>query len=239
VIRDVVQNHLLQVISYLAMEAPSSTSAEAIRDEQAKVLRNVRPLDAEGLVLGQYRGYRDEDDVADGSKVPTYAALRLHIDSWRWEGVPFYVRTGKSLAKTVMEVSVELRQAPPVVFPEAPPEKGNVVRFRLSPEIVIGIRARAKRPGEGMEGEPTELSVVECPEQGEGGRMGAYERLLGDAMKGDATLFARQDVVEASWAVVDPVLDDGGPVHEYRQGSWGPSEADDVVREKGGWNTPE
>jgi glucose-6-phosphate 1-dehydrogenase len=239
VIRDVVQNHLLQVVSYLAMEAPSSTSAEAIRDEQAKVLRNVRPLDREELVRGQYRGYRDEDDVANDSTVATYAALRLHIDSWRWEGVPFYVRSGKSLAKTVMEVSVELRQAPPVVFPETPPERGNVVRFRLSPEIVIGIQARAKRPGEHMEGEPTELSVVECPVQGQGGRMGAYERLLGDAMKGDATLFARQDVVEAAWAIVDPVLEDGGPVHGYASGSWGPSEADAVFKETGGWNTPE
>jgi glucose-6-phosphate 1-dehydrogenase len=239
VIRDVVQNHLLQVVSYLAMEAPSSTSAEAIRDEQAKVLRNVRPLDKEALVRGQYEGYRDEENVAGDSRVATYAALRLHVDSWRWEGVPFYVRTGKALAKTVMEVSVELRQAPPVVFPETPPERGNVVRFRLSPAVVIGIQARAKRPGEGMVGEPTELSVVECPEQGQGGRMGAYERLLGDAMKGDATLFAREDVVEAAWAVVDPVLEDGERPHEYPTGSWGPSEAGTVVEERGGWITPE
>jgi glucose-6-phosphate 1-dehydrogenase len=238
VVRDVIQNHLLQVVSYLAMEAPSSTWAEAIRDEQVKVLRNVRPLRQDGLVRGQYRGYRDEDDVAADSKVATYAALRLHVDSWRWEGVPFYVRTGKCLAKTVTEVSVELRRAPPVVFPEEPPGAGNVVRFRLGPEIVIAIGARAKRPGERMEGEPMELSVVEQPEQGHGGRMGAYERLLGDAMRGDATLFARQDVVEAAWAVVDPVLEESRGVDEYARGSWGPAEADGLVSEAGGWLVP-
>jgi glucose-6-phosphate 1-dehydrogenase len=238
VIRDVIENHLLQIVSYLAMEAPSSTYAEAIRDEQAKVLKSVRPLGAEALVLGQYAGYRDEPDVAKDSKVPTYAALRLHVDSWRWEGVPFYVRAGKCLTKTVTEVSLELRRAPPVVFAEAPPAVGNVVRFRLSPEVVIAIAARAKRPGERMEGEPVELSVVEQPEQGKNGRMGAYERLLGDAMAGDATLFARQDVVEAAWAIVDPVLGDAGEVASYPTGSWGPSAADALTAEVGGWNTP-
>jgi glucose-6-phosphate 1-dehydrogenase len=238
VIRDVIQNHLLQIVSYLAMEAPSSTWPEAIRDEQSKVLRDIRPLSREALVLGQFQGYRDEEGVARDSKVPTYAALRLHVDSWRWEGVPFYVRAGKSLATTVTEVSVELNRAPPVVFPEAPPAVGNVVRFRLSPQVVIAISARAKRPGERMEGTPVELSVVNQPEQGRNGRMGAYERLLGDAMMGDATLFARQDVVEAAWAIVDPVLEASDGVHEYPAGSWGPPEADALVREVGGWNTP-
>jgi glucose-6-phosphate 1-dehydrogenase len=238
VVRDVIQNHLLQIVSYLAMEAPSSTYAEAIRDEQAKVLKSVRPLSPDALVLGQFRGYRDEPDVAKDSKVPTYAALRLHVDSWRWEGVPFYVRAGKSLAKTVTEVSVELRRAPPVVFPEQQPPGGNVVRFRLSPEVVIAIGARAKRPGEKMEGEPVELSVVEQPEQGKDGRMGPYERLLGDAMAGDATLFARQDVVEAAWAIVDPVLREPAAIAEYAPGSWGPVAADALVAEVGGWNTP-
>jgi glucose-6-phosphate 1-dehydrogenase len=238
VIRDVIQNHLLQIVSYLAMEAPSSTYAEAIRDEQAKVLKSVRPLSAEALVLGQYAGYRDEPEVAKGSSVPTYAALRLHVDSWRWEGVPFYVRAGKGLAKTVTEVSLELRRAPPVVFSEEPPAVGNVVRFRLSPEVVIAIGARAKRPGERMEGEPVELSVVEQPEQGKDGRMGAYERLLGDAMEGDATLFAREDVVEAAWAIVDPVLGEAAGPSPYPAGSWGPAEADALVEEVGGWNTP-
>jgi glucose-6-phosphate 1-dehydrogenase len=238
VIRDVIQNHLLQIVSYLAMEAPSSTYAEAIRDEQAKVLKSVRPLSAEALVLGQYAGYRDEPEVAKDSSIPTYAALRLHVDSWRWEGVPFYVRAGKGLAKTVTEVSLELRRAPPVVFSEEPPAVGNVVRFRLSPEVVIAIGARAKRPGERMEGEPVELSVVEQPEQGKDGRMGAYERLLGDAMEGDATLFAREDVVEAAWAIVDPVLGEAAGASPYPAGSWGPAEADALVEEVGGWNTP-
>jgi glucose-6-phosphate 1-dehydrogenase len=239
VIRDVIQNHLLQVVSYLAMEAPSSTYAEAIRDEQAKVLRTVRPISADGLVTGQFRGYRDEPDVARDSAVPTYAALRLWVDSWRWEGVPFYVRAGKSLRTTCTEVVVELKQAPQVVFKEAPPESGNRVRFRLSPNVVIAIRARAKRPGEGMSGEPLELSVVEHAEQGSAGRLEAYERLLGDAMAGDPTLFARQDVVEAAWAIVDPVLRGPGPLFEYEPGSWGPREAEALTAAVGGWNTPE
>ncbi len=236
VIRDVIQNHLLQVVSYLAMEAPSSTYDEAIRDEQAKVLRTVRPLSPDSLVLGQFRGYRDESGVAPDSKVATYAALRLHVDSWRWHGVPFYVRAGKSLAKTCTEVTVELRHAPPVVFAEQAPAVGNYVRFRLSPEVVIAIGARAKRPGEGMAGQPVELSVVEQPQQGQDGRLGDYERLLGDAMAGDATLFARQDVVEAAWAIVDPVIRDSSAPLPYETGSWGPPQADRLVAEVGGWN---
>jgi glucose-6-phosphate 1-dehydrogenase len=238
VIRDVIQNHLLQIISYLAMEAPSSTYHEAIRDEQVKVLRNVRPLVASQMIGGQFRGYRDEPDVANDSQVPTYAALRLHVDSWRWEGVPFYVRAGKSLAKTVTEVMIELKAAPPVVFPEPSPAQGNYVRFRLSPEVSISIGARAKRPGEGMIGRPVELSVMEEPAQGKDGRMDAYERLLGDAMTGDATLFARQDVVEAAWAIVDPVIQTPSPLHEYAPGTWGPKEAEALTKEIGGWNTP-
>jgi glucose-6-phosphate 1-dehydrogenase len=239
VIRDVVQNHMLQVVSYLAMEAPSSTYHEAIRDEQAKVLRTVRPLSPDDLVRGQFRGYRGEQGVARDSNVATWAALRLYVDSWRWHGVPFYVRAGKSLAKTCTEVTVELRHAPPVVFAEqGPPEVGNYVRFRLSPEVVIAIGARAKRPGEGMAGQPVELSVVEQPQQGRDGRLGDYERLLGDAMAGDATLFARQDVVEAAWAIVEAVLRDSSPPFEYEPGSWGPPQADRLVADVGGWNTP-
>jgi glucose-6-phosphate 1-dehydrogenase len=236
VVRDVIQNHLLQVVSYLAMEAPSSTYDEAIRDEQAKVLRTVRPLSPDSLVLGQFRGYRDESGVAPDSNVATYAALRLYVDSWRWHGVPFYVRAGKSLAKTCTEVMVELRHAPPVVFAEPVPAAGNYVRFRLSPQVVIAIGARAKRPGEGMAGQPVELSVVEQPQQGQDGRLGDYERLLGDAMDGDATLFARQDVVEAAWAIVDPVIRDASAPHSYEPGSWGPPQADRLVAEVGGWN---
>ena len=239
VIRDVIQNHLLQVVSYLAMEAPSSTYAEAIRDEQAKVLRTIRPLGSAQVTLGQFRGYREEPGVARDSMVPTYAALRLHVDSWRWEGVPFYVRAGKSLAKSVTEVVVELKTPPQVVFNEPPPTTGNTIRFRLSPEVVIAISARSKTPGEGMTGHTVELAITDAPKQGERGRMDAYERLLGDAALGDATLFARQDVVEAAWRVVDPVLkNEGSPLYPYEPGSWGPEEAEKLPAEVGGWNTP-
>jgi glucose-6-phosphate 1-dehydrogenase len=242
VVRDVIQNHLLQVVSYLAMEAPSSTIPEAIRDEQAKVLRNIRPMSAENTVRGQFLGYRDEEGVSKSSSVPTYAALRLYVDSWRWDGVPFYVRAGKSLKTTVTEVIVELKNPPQVVFTEATPSMGNYVRFRLSPQVVIAVGARAKRAGEGMAGHPVELSVVdEDKQQSENGppRMGDYERLLGDAMAGDATLFARQDVVEAAWAIVDPILQNPGTLYEYEPGTWGPPQSDRLVADIGGWNTPQ
>jgi glucose-6-phosphate 1-dehydrogenase len=236
VIRDVIQNHLLQIVSYVSMEAPSSTYHEAIRDEQAKVLRNVRPLDVSNMVRGQFRGYRDEPGVGKDSYMATYAALRLYVDSWRWHGVPFYVRAGKCLAKTTTEVTVELNLPPQVVFPERPPKAGNMVRFRLSPDMAITIDARAKRPGEGMMGRPVSLTVAEGPPQGSDGRMDAYERLLGDAMLGDATLFARQDVVEAAWAIVDPVIHGPSPMFEYEPGTWGPREAEALVADVGGWN---
>jgi glucose-6-phosphate 1-dehydrogenase len=240
VIRDVIQNHMFQVISYLAMEAPSSTYDEAIRDEQAKILRNVRPLNVDNMVRGQFRGYRDEPGVSKESYMATYAALRLYIDSWRWEGVPFYVRAGKSLNMTVTEITVELKNAPQVVFTEATPSVGNYVRFRLNPQVQIAIGARAKRPGEGMAGEPLELSVVDqqaAPGKASG-RLGDYARLIGDAMAGDATLFARQDVVEAAWAIIDPVIHGPSPMFEYEPGSWGPPQADRLVADIGGWNTP-
>jgi glucose-6-phosphate 1-dehydrogenase len=238
VIRDVIQNHLLQVVSYLAMEAPSSTYPEAIRDEQAKVLRNVRPMSVDNMVRGQFNGYRDEPGVAPDSFMATYAALRLYVDSWRWEGVPFYVRAGKSLAMTCTEVMVELKNPPQVVFKEPAPSMGNYLRFRVSPNVTIALGARAKEPGEKMIGRPTELSVVEAPKPGEAGRLGDYERLLGDAMMGDTTLFARQDVVEAAWAIVDPVIHGPSPMYAYDPGTWGPKEAEALTAEVGGWNTP-
>jgi glucose-6-phosphate 1-dehydrogenase len=236
IIRDVVQNHLLQIISYLAMEAPSSTYAEAIRDEQAKVLRTIRPISTGGIIRGQFRGYRDEPGVARDSPIATYAALSMTVDSWRWAGVPFFVRAGKSLTTTATEVFVEFKVPPQVVFSEATPSVGNYVRFRLGPQVAIALGARAKRAGESMSGRPVELSVVEQPQEL---RLGDYERLLGDAMAGDATLFARQDVVEAAWAIVDPLLKDPGPMFEYEPGSWGPPQADRLVAAVGGWNTPQ
>jgi glucose-6-phosphate 1-dehydrogenase len=230
VIRDVIQNHLLQIVSFVAMEAPSPTWNEAIRGEQAKVLHTIRPLSPEQIVLGQYAGYHDEQGVDKDSKVPTFAALHLFVDSWRWQGVPFFVRAGKCLEASRTEVLVELKQAPHVVFREPVPPHGDYVRFRLSPDVTIAIGARAKRPGEEMAGEPVELSVVEDVK----GQMEAYERLLGDAMVGDSTLFGTQEVVEASWAIVDPVL--GEPArYEYKRGSTGPPEADQLVADIGGW----
>jgi glucose-6-phosphate 1-dehydrogenase len=237
VIRDVIQNHLLQMVSYVAMEAPSSTIPEAIRDEQAKVLRTIRPMSVENIVRGQFRGYRQEPGVNPDSQMPTYAALRMYVDSWRWEGVPFYVRAGKSLATTCTEVMIEFNNPPQVVFKEPPPKMGNYLRFRLNPTS-IALGARAKAPGEKMKGEPVELSVIDLAAQDPGGQMEAYERLLGDAMNGDATLFARLDVVEAAWAIVDPILQGPSPMYEYEPGTWGPAESDVLVASVGGWNTP-
>ena len=235
VIRDVIQNHLFQVLSYLAMEAPSGAGVESVRDEQAKVLRNVSPIDAGDVVLGQFRGYRDEAGVAVDSRVPTYAALRLHVDSWRWSGVPFFVRAGKKLAATCTEVRVELRHAPAVIFKEPPSAMGNYVRFRLGPDVAIGVGVRTKQPGESLTGRATELLAVREDAKSD---TDPYERLLGDAMNGDASLFARQDVVEAAWSIVDPLIAASPPTPiEYAPGSWGPREADDLVGDIGGWNS--
>jgi glucose-6-phosphate 1-dehydrogenase len=236
VIRDVIQNHLFQIVSYVAMDAPPSTDSEAIRDEQARVLRTIKPMNAANIVRGQFRGYRDEPGVAKNSPVATYAALRLEVDSTRWAGVPFYVRAGKSLGITATEVLVEFKIPSQVVFDEATPSVGNYVRLRLGPKVMIALGARVKEPGEGMRGHPVELSVFAQPRQS---ILGDYERLLGDAMAGDATLFARQDVVEAAWAIVDPLIQDPGAMFEYEPGSWGPPQADRLVADVGGWNTPQ
>lgn len=236
VIRDVIQNHLFQIISYLAMESPSAAYGEAVRDEQAQILKNIRPMEASHLVQGQFRGYLDEEGVAKDSHVPTYAALRLHVDSWRWHGVPFFVRAGKCLAQSMAEVVVELKSAPPVVFQEKQVSKGNHLRFRLSPTVDIAVGARSKRPGERMEGRAVELSFIEAHETDGEQQMSAYERLLGDAISGDATLFARQDVVEAAWQIVDPILScPTTPLHVYEPGTWGPPEAERLTQDVGGW----
>jgi glucose-6-phosphate 1-dehydrogenase len=231
-IRDVVQNHMLQVIGFLAMEPPATTYQESIRDEQAKILRSIRPLSPDSLVRGQFRGYREEPGVAPDSAVETFAAVRLHIDSWRWEGVPFLIRAGKCLAASTTEVLVVLRRPP---LSKLAPNETNYVRFRLSPDVTIAIGARVKRPGEELISEPAELRVVH---HRHGDEMEAYERLLGDAMIGDTALFARQDAVEAAWAVVDPVLGPATPLHEYEPGSWGPAEAAALAADLGGWQCP-
>ena len=231
-IRDVIQNHLLQVVGFLAMEPPAATYQEAIRDEQTKLFRTIRPLRPEDLVRGQFRGYRQREGVAPDSTVETFAAVRLTIDSWRWDGVPFFIRAGKCLAQTTTEVLVTLQRPP---LSKLSSHENNYVRFRLSPDVTIAIGARVKEPGDEMKSEPTELGVVHHPD---GEEMDAYERLLGDAMDGDATLFTRQDEVEAAWAVVQPVLEATTPLYDYDPGTWGPSEADALTAEIGGWHTP-
>lgn len=233
-LRDVVQNHLLQVAALLAMEAPSKDDNEATRDQKAvvlKAMRDVRPAD---VVRGQYRGYRQEDGVAPDSQVETFAALRVYVDNWRWDNVPFYVRAGKCLPVTTTEVLVRLKYAPHAVFRTAPSGPQNSFRFRLSPEVVIAIGGEAKTPGEAMKGEWVELVAAHQPPR----QMTPYERLLGDALRGDPTLFTRQDAVEAAWEVVQPALDHPTPVHEYAPGTWGPSDAEDMMEGHGGWHTP-
>ena len=233
-IRDVVQNHILQVIALLAIEPPSGGNPDALRDEKVKILKAIKPLHKEDLLRGQYTGYRDIEGVADDSQVETFAALRFSIDSWRWAGVPFYVRAGKNLAARVTEVLVELESPPQSVFGGSSSCASNYVRFRLGPEVEIAMGALSKIPGDTMMGHPTELSV--CHEHIND--RPPYERLIGDAMDGDATLFARQDGVEAEWRIVDPILNDGGPVHPYQPGSWGPESADAIIADGCKWHTP-
>jgi glucose-6-phosphate 1-dehydrogenase len=235
VIRDVVQNHLLQVIGFLAMEPPYSPRGDAQRDEKAKLLRAVRPLAASDIVRGQYRGYRAEKGVAPNSQVETFAAMRLHVDSWRWAGVPFLIRAGKRLPVTATEVVVELKGPPQIVVGEAVPAGANYVRFRLGPKrVAIAIGVRSKRPGTALVGHDLELYC--CNEADDA--MDAYERLIGDALRGDSALFARQDTVEAAWCVVEPVLGDSVPVVEYEPESWGPPQAEALIKPFGHWRAP-
>jgi len=232
-IRDVVQNHLLQIIGFLAMEPPTLTYPESLRDEQVKILLAIRPTGPDDVVRGQYLGYRREPDVTTNSRVETFAAARLFVDSWRWEGVPFFVRAGKCLPVTITEVVVRLKQ-PPLRRVALGPT--NYIRFRLSPDVAIGLGARVKRPGEERATQETELSVLRQPG---GDNMEPYERLLGDAMRGDPLLFARQDAVEAAWAIVEPLIHDAGPLFEYEPGSWGPLEVNRLVTGAGGWSDPQ
>jgi glucose-6-phosphate 1-dehydrogenase len=232
-IRDVVQNHLLQVVAYLAMEPPLTTYPESIQDEKVKVFRSILPLNPEDLVRGQFAGYRKEPGVKPDSTVETFAAVRLHIDSWRLDSVPFFIRAGKCMPVTATEVMVTLKRPPLRKFR---PEDANHYRFRLGPDVVIAVGAQIKKPGEHMESEPTELKLVQRPE---GEEMDAYERLLGDAMAGDHLLFTRQDAVEAQWAIVQPILGDVTPVREYQPGTWGPPEAERLTADVGGWYSPQ
>jgi len=231
-IRDVVQNHLMQVVGFLAMEPPPIGYREALRDEQVKILRSIQPLEKADLVRGQFRGYRDEAGVVADSQVETYAAMRLDIDSWRWEGVPFFVRTGKRLATTASEVLVRFKRPP---FSKVVHGLTNYVRFRLGPEVSIALGVRVKRPGENTGVMPTELSVMR---QATPADLDPYARLLDDAIEGDPLLFARQDAVERAWEIVEPILHAPTPLFAYESGSWGPAEADALTAGVGGWYAP-
>ena len=231
--RDVVQNHLFQVLSNLAMEPPVRTDSESIRDEKVKVLKAIPALSANDVVRGQFRGYRSENGVAADSKVETFVALRLQIDSWRWQGVPFYIRAGKSLPVTCTEVVVRLRRPPPVY--QGMQVDSNYCRFRISPEVTLAIGANVIAPGEETVSQTAEMVGTQLPRADE---MDAYERVLGDAMHGDRTLFAREDYVEEAWRIVDPLMKDAPPVHEYEPGTWGPKEVDSRVTPPGGWQNP-
>jgi glucose-6-phosphate 1-dehydrogenase len=227
-VRDVIQNHLLQVVGFLAMEHPATTYNEAIRDELVKVFRQVRPVRPEQLVRGQFVGYRQEAGVAPDSNVETYAALRLDIDSWRWQGVPFFIRAGKRLPITTTEVLVQLKRPPLSGMVQG---RSNYLRLQLTPQLTIDLGALIKQPGEGMLAAPTELSLVRHSED----EMSPYERLLGDAILGDATLFSRQDAVKEAWKIVEPILGDVTPLHFYEPGTWGPHAAEPLTQASGGW----
>jgi glucose-6-phosphate 1-dehydrogenase len=233
-IRDVVQNHVLQVTALLAMDAPVGRGSDAVRDEKLRAFRAMRPLAASDIVRGQFAGYRDEKGVAPDSQTETFAALRLHIDTWRWAGVPFYIRTGKELPVTTTEIMVTLKQPPQAVFADAGASAPNYFRFRLSPGVSISVGARVKAPGRHMTGQQTELVVHRDP----CGDMMPYERLLGDAIRGDASLFTSAEAVETAWRVVDPILGNAVPVEPYATGSWGPANADRIIAGDGGWHDP-
>jgi glucose-6-phosphate 1-dehydrogenase len=232
-IRDVVQNHLLQLLSNVAMEPPPSNDAERMRDEKVKVLRSVPALRPQDVVRGQFTGYRKEPGVKPDSQVETYVALRLYINSWRWKGVPFYIRAGKSLPVTVTEVVVKLRQPPAIFSDTAPP--ANYFRFRVTPDLAIAVGALVKRSGDEFHGEHIELLAAEHADPSE---LQAYEELLDDAMHGNSVRFARQDYVEEAWRIVDPVLGNAIPVDAYVPGTWGPIEADMLTDGDGGWLNP-
>jgi len=231
-IRDVVQNHLFQVLSNLAMEPSVRFDSDSIRDEKVKVLKAIAPIEEHNLIRGQFRGYREEHGVAKDSRTETFAALKLEINSWRWKGVPFYIRTGKRLGLTCTEIVGKFRK-PPSLLPERVLTE-NRLRMRLSPEVTIAMGMMSLAPGEGLTLQTGEMVASRSPRPDE---MDAYERVLGAAMAGDSTLFAREDYVEEAWRIVDPVLNDAVPVFEYDQGTWGPAEAERLVP-PGGWINP-
>jgi glucose-6-phosphate 1-dehydrogenase len=235
-LRDVIENHLFQIAALLAMEPPATRNYGAVQTEKAKVFEAMRPLHPDDLVRGQYAGYRQEPDVAKNSDVETFCALRLFVDSWRWQGVPFYLRSGKFLPQTATEVLVELKAPPQRLFEDSAPKAGrsNYFRFRCSPDSAIALAARVKLPGKEYIGDEQELFLCEHLD----GQEAPYERLLGDAMAGDGALFTREDAVEAAWAVVDPVLKKHSRARVYKRGTWGPKEADRLLGPGDRWHNP-
>jgi glucose-6-phosphate 1-dehydrogenase len=233
-IRDVIQNHIFQVLCNLAMECPARGDAESMRDEKVKVLKAIPPLTSKHLVRGQFKGYLDEKGVAPDSKVETFAALELEINSWRWQGVPFYIRAGKNLPVTCMEVLATFRKPPTTNITE-PDIPQNYMRFRISPEMTVAMSVSVTAEHGGSSREAVELVASRHPSPEE---MEAYERVLTDAMAGDATLFARQDYVEEAWRIVDPVLKENTPVYVYEPHTWGPKEAGETIIPCCGWDTP-
>jgi glucose-6-phosphate 1-dehydrogenase len=233
-VRDVIQNHIFQILSNLAMEPPVRTDSESIRDEKVKVLKAIAPIDEKNIVRGQFRGYQSESGVANGSRTETFAALKLEVNSWRWQGVPFYIRAGKQLPVTCTEILVRLRR-PPDVYHSQPALEQNHIRLRISPDVAIAMGMMALTPDKEMVGQPIEMVANHHPEANE---MDAYERVLGEAVAGDTTLFAREDYVEEAWRIVDPVLRADTPVYEYEQGTWGPPEASQLIVPPGGWHVP-
>ncbi len=231
---DVVQNHMLQVLANLMMDPPTGEDHEATRDQKAALLKALRPLDASSIVRGQYRGYRSVPGVKPDSGVETFVAVKLGVDSWRWEGVPIFIRAGKCLPVTAAEVLVEFNEPPRSVFGEPGPARGHM-RFRLSPDIVVAMGLRVKKPGEKMVGQPLELMLNEEAAS----EIPPYERLLGDAMRGDGELFGRQDIVDAQWRIVQPVLTNAPAAVAYEPGTWGPEAADALIGSAGPWRNPE
>jgi glucose-6-phosphate 1-dehydrogenase len=230
-VRDVVQNHLFQILSNLAMEAPVRSDAESLRDEKVKVLKAIPPIEERNLIRGQFQGYKDENGVSKDSQTETFAALQLEINSWRWKGVPFFIRAGKSLPMTCTEILAKFRK-PPTLIPDHVLVE-NHLRLRISPDVTIAMGLMSLAPGDTMKLQAGEMVATSSP----AGDMDAYERLLGAAMAGDSTLFAREDYVEEAWRIVDPVLKKGTPIFPYAQNTWGPAEVAQVTP-PGGWEVP-
>ncbi len=233
-IRDVIENHLMNVLVILSMEAPAGDFEAGLIDEKVKIFKAIEPLTVDNVVRGQFDGYHDEPGVAKDSQVETFAAVRLFVNSWRWQGVPFYIRAGKCLPAHATEVTVRLKRPPLNAFDESPHRKENYVRFRLSPDVAIGIGSWKKKPGEGMQGEEVELVAHDNVKD----EMEPYERLIGDALVGDDSLFTRQDASEIAWKIVEPILGNKVPVHPYKPGTWGPETAMKGFVPPGGWVNP-